>query len=272
MAVLVPVLLAGVALAGPAQGASRVSSRYLLRSLGSAPERAAGYDRAKFRLWVDADRDGCDTREEVLIKEAVVVPRVRSGCALVGGRWRSRYDGVAAGDPSRFDIDHLVPLNEAWQSGAWRWSPARRRAYANDLGYQASLIAVTASSNRSKGDQEPQDWMPPRAGYACTYVKQWVAVKWRWGLTVNAAERSYLRGRLRACGWPRVPKPSEPVVAVTDGGGGGGDGSGGGAGLDPKFAYCYQAVAAGYGPYVRGVDPEYDWYTDSDGDGVVCET
>ena len=123
--------------------------------LPGAREHVAGYDRAKFRLWVDADHDGCDTRDEVLIKEAVVKPRVGAGCTLQGGEWRSRYDGLVTKDPSSFDIDHMVPLNEAWQSGAWTWSAAKRQAFANDLGYQASLIAVSASSNRSKGDSEP---------------------------------------------------------------------------------------------------------------------
>jgi len=99
----------------------------------------------------------------VLIKEAADKPRVRSGCGLRGGAWWSRYDGVRTSDPSSFDVDHLVPLNEAWQSGAWTWSSAKRKAYANDLGYQASLIAVSASSNRSKSDRETQDWMPDPA-------------------------------------------------------------------------------------------------------------
>ena len=64
----------------------------------------------------------------------------------------------------------MVPLNEAWQSGAWKWTAAKRQAYANDLGYKASLIAVSASSNRSKGDREPQAWMPTRPGYQCAYA------------------------------------------------------------------------------------------------------
>ena len=160
--------LTGVA--APASAASTMSTRYLLNHLENGREHVAGYDRAKFRLWVDADGDGCDTRDEVLISEAQIKPRIRSGCELRRGRWFSRYDGVATRDASTFDIDHLVPLNEAWQSGAWTWSPATRRAYANDLGYQASLIAVSAHSNRSKGDREPQDWMPDRRAYACTYL------------------------------------------------------------------------------------------------------
>jgi hypothetical protein len=265
--------------AAAASSGSTMSSRVLLGQLSSAVEHVAGYDRDLFSLWADADGDGCDARAEVLIAEATTRPRVGAGCTLTGGRWRSKYDGLTTGDPSSFDIDHMVPLHEAWQSGAWRWSAATRKAYANDLGYQADLIAVSAHSNRSKGDREPQDWMAERAGYACTYVKQWVAIKWRWHLSVDAGERSFLARELRSCGWPRVPTPSRPTIRTGPAGGGSGSGGtggggtgGGGGGLDPRFDYCYTAIAAGYGPYYRGSDPEYAWYTDADGDGAVCES
>jgi hypothetical protein len=210
---LVATGLAGVA-AAPSAAVTTMSTRYMLNHLASASEHPAGYDRAKFTLWIDADHDGCDTRDEVLIQEATTRPHVGAGCALSGGKWRSRYDGVTTTDPSTFDIDHLVPLNEAWQSGAWKWSSATRKAYANDLGYRADLIAVTAHENRSKGDQEPQDWMPERSAYACTYVKNWVAVKWRWHLKVNATERAFLTSALANCGWPRVPKPTRPTIST----------------------------------------------------------
>lgn len=224
ISVAVAALLAatGLAAAEPAYAASNtVSTHYLVRYLPAAGEHVDGYDRTKFRLWVDADHDGCDTRDEVLIAEAVSKPGIGPGCTLRGGAWRSRYDGIRTSDPSTFDVDHLVPLDEAWQSGAWQWSPEKRQAYANDLGYKASLIAVTASSNRSKGDREPQDWMPARSGYQCAYVKRWVAVKWRWQLHVDSAERTWLTAELRACGWPRVAKPAFPHIASSSGGSGG---------------------------------------------------
>ena len=260
--------LTGVA--QPAAAARTMSTRYIVNHLGEGAEHAAGYDRSMFSLWSD-EGNGCDARDEVLIAEARTAPRVGAGCALSGGTWRSRYDGLSTGDASSFDIDHMVPLNEAWQSGAWSWSAATRKAYANDLGYGASLIAVSAHANRSKGDREPQDWMPERAVYACRYVRQWVAVKWRWHLTVNSAERAFLRAELRGCGWPRVPRPGRPSITM------GSTTTGGGtepapAGPDPRFDFCYHAIAAGYGPYHRGADPEYDWYTDSDSDGIVCES
>jgi hypothetical protein len=201
--------------AAPASAATgTMSSKSMLSQLVTTSEHTAGYDRAKFTLWTDADHDGCDTRDEVLIQEATTRPHVGAGCALTGGQWRSRYDGVTTNDPSTFDIDHLVPLNEAWKSGAWNWSSATRTAYANDLSYRADLIAVTAHENRSKGDREPQDWMPQRTAYACTYLKHWVAVKWRWHLTVNAAERSFLTSGLTTCGWPRDPRPTRPTISI----------------------------------------------------------
>ena len=210
--------------ATPASAATgTVSTRYLVHYLPAASEHVDGYDRAEFRLWVDSDHDGCDTRDEVLIAEALSKPRVGVGCSLSGGVWQSKYDGVRTADPSTFDIDHLVPLDEAWRSGAWRWTTTKRQAYANDLGYQASLIAVSASSNRSKGDREPQDWIPRRPGYQCIYAKRWVAVKWRWQLRVDAAERAWLGAELKACGWPRVAKPGTPLVPPA----GGSTGSGG---------------------------------------------
>ena len=185
IATLMSVLTAAATPSGAA--ARRVSTRLLLRQLPVAGEHARGYDRGKFPLWIDADHDGCDTRDEVLIAEAVIKPRVGSGCTLSGGKWRSPYDGVTTRNPSTFDIDHLVPLAEAWQSGAWRWTTATRQRYANDLGYGPDLVAVTAHANRSKGDSEPSDYLPPRRRFDCTYEAWWVAVKWRWRLSVDRA-------------------------------------------------------------------------------------
>ena len=221
----------GLATAEPVYASSTtVSTHYLVRYLPAAGEHADGYDRSKFRLWVDADHDGCDTRQEVLIAEALTKPKIGAGCTLRGGAWRSRYDGVRTSDPSTFDVDHMVPLDEAWQSGAWKWSPEKRQAYANDLGYKASLIAVTAASNGSKGDREPQDWMPARSGYQCAYVTRWVAVKWRWQLRVDSAERAWLTAELKACSWPRVVKPTFPQIPNSSSASGGSGGSSSGAG------------------------------------------
>ena len=117
-------------------------------------EDRTGYDRDLFHHWIDADGDGCDTRAEVLISEAEEAPTVGSGCSLSGGRWYSYYEGVSQTSASALDIDHMVPLAEAWDSGARSWTASRRESFANDLGDSHTLVGVTASLNRSKGDQE----------------------------------------------------------------------------------------------------------------------
>ena len=200
--------------AAPAD-AGTVDARTLLPELTSAAPHLTGYSRDLFRLWVDADGDGCDTREEVLLAEARTSPAILGGCRLAGGRWWSAYDARTATSASSLDIDHFVPLSEAWRSGAWRWSAATRQAYANDLGYALSLIAVSASTNRSKGDQDPSTWLPPFSGYRCTYVATWIAIKWRWRLAVDGVERIALRAGLVGCGAAtRVLRPSRAARAA----------------------------------------------------------
>lgn len=265
--------LAGIA--SPANAAVvRVSSRTLLSQLTVAGEHNTGYTRSRFQTWIDADHDGCNTRYEVLITEAVRKPHVGASCRLTGGKWFSKYDGVTTTDPSTFDIDHLVPLAEAWASGAYRWNADTRKRYANDLGYAPDLIAVSAHSNRSKGEKEPQAYLPPRKSYDCTYMANWVAVKWRWHLKVNSAEKVFLTSHLSTCGWPSVVKPGRPRIgtastSTTTSGSTGTSGSS--SGTDPRFGTCTEAKSYGYGPYYRGVDEEYYWYIDRDGDGIVCE-
>ncbi len=170
-----------------------------LRGLTIAPEQSSGYDRDLFRHWIDADRDGCDTRREVLIAESLTPVRVGSGCSLTGGRWFSAYDGVETTDASTFDIDHVVALKEAWDSGANSWTAERREAFANDLGNSFALIAVSASSNRSKSDKDPADWLPTRSSYKCTYVNDWIRVKKAWSLSVDQAEYDALARVLATC-------------------------------------------------------------------------
>lgn len=160
-------------------------------------ERPSGYRRELFTHWVDADGDQCNTREEVLIAESSSLPQVDPyGCKVVEGDWWSPYDDTVHTDPSELDIDHLVPLKEAWDSGAWAWSASKRRAYANDLSDPRPLIAVTAGVNRSKGDKDPSNWLPSNSAYVCTYVSDWVAVKSRWGLSMDASEFGRVRNVL----------------------------------------------------------------------------
>ncbi|MFE0773195.1 HNH endonuclease family protein [Streptomyces sp. NPDC058861] len=164
-------------------------------------EDRTGYTRDSFRHWntgLDA-ADGCNTRNEVLLAEAVQEPAVAAGCKLTGGKWVSYYDGVEVGEAGKLDIDHMVPLAEAWDSGASTWTSTRREAYANDQGAAASLVAVTARTNRSKADQDPATWMPPLPDAHCRYIGEWTATKLRWSLTVDQSEAEALRVYAEAC-------------------------------------------------------------------------
>ena len=242
----------------------RVRLRAAVRNLRVAAETPAGYARSKYRLWIDADGDCRDTRDEVLAQESQVKV---SGCDVRVGRWFSYYDRRTWTRASDVDIDHLVPLKEAWDSGAKRWNAATRTRYANDLADPRTLVAVTDNVNQSKSDQDPADWLPQYG--KCRYVAQWTAVKIRWSLKVDRAEKRTLRRVAAGCANVRLHVVKARIGrARTTSGTTGGTTSGS---LDPRFDYCYQAKDAGYGPYYQGVDPEYDWYTDADGDGIVCE-
>jgi hypothetical protein len=259
-----------------------------LQRLQVQPEaNSTSYNRDSFRHWIDADGDGCDAREEVLLAESKTKAKTGQGCALTSGKWISAYDNKPFTKASQLDIDHMVPLKEAWESGASDWTDAQREEFANDLDFGGSLIAVSASSNRSKGDKDPSQWIPSNRSYACTYGVSWAQVKIRWSLSIDSKELSALKGLLAKCPKSKLyavppiaipedvepnPEPSEPsntpepnatptpTPSPTSTGA-----------LDPKFSSCSAAKAAGYGPYVRGVDPEYDWYRDGDNDGTVCE-
>lgn len=172
----------------------RVRLRQAVRDLPVAREVRRGYDRDKFEHWVDADADCRDTRDEVLAQESRTPV---SGCDIVRGEWFSYYDGEVVRRSSELDIDHVVALAEAWDSGARRWTSGTRRRFANDLGDRRSLVAVTASTNRSKSDRDPAEWLPDRA--QCRYVGEWVAVKTRWSLTVDRVEKRALVRRASAC-------------------------------------------------------------------------
>ncbi|MFF9158270.1 HNH endonuclease family protein [Streptomyces sp. NPDC014846] len=170
-----------------------------LTQLPVRSEDRTGYVRTAFKHWVDADKDGCNTRAEVLKAEAVIAPEQINRCSLIGGGWYSAYDDRYIEGPSALDIDHLVPLAEAWDSGASAWTAGEREAYANDLGDDRALIAVSAASNRSKADQDPTTWLPPATGYRCQYATDWVADKARWGLSIDSAEQAALTDLLAGC-------------------------------------------------------------------------
>ncbi len=193
-------VVALVTVPAPPSRAATTYSEPLSQAVADLPVAAevrTGYLRAKFKHWVDADSDGCSTRSEVLIAEADDPVTVGSGCALSGGRWWSYYDAVSRTPSSVLDVDHMVPLAEAWDSGARRWSAATRERYANDLGDRRSLVAVSASVNRSKGDRDVAEWLPDNA--RCRYLREFVAVKHRWRLSVDQAEKDAMTSLAATC-------------------------------------------------------------------------
>ncbi|GAA3827945.1 HNH endonuclease family protein [Sphaerisporangium flaviroseum] len=160
------------------------------------PHAMTGYSRARFPHWIDQG-ELCSTREVVLERDGKDVSQDEQ-CRAVTGTWHSQYDGKTLTSAGAVDIDHLVPLANAWRSGADAWSAAKRREFANDL-TNPQLIAVSATSNRAKGDQNPAQWKPPLRSYWCTYARAWTDVKHRYGLAVTAPEKTALKDMLDTC-------------------------------------------------------------------------
>ncbi|WP_240641209.1 HNH endonuclease family protein [Nocardioides ferulae] len=186
----------------PAHAASFSGSlAQAVAAVPTAAEQNSGYDRSLFPHWVDANGDCQSTRAEVLISEAepdAPITFTTSGsCTVATGRWFSYYDRVSWTAASDVDIDHMVPLAEAWGSGARGWSTSRRQAFANDLGDYRTLVGVTDNVNQSKSDQDPATWLPTYD--KCRYVAEWVAVKIRWGLSADSAEKSVLNQYAASC-------------------------------------------------------------------------
>ncbi|GAA2626438.1 HNH endonuclease family protein [Actinomadura fulvescens] len=200
--------------AGAAAIAAAAPPPLLVEAITQLPvsqENRAGYKRTSFRHWIDADRDGCHTRHEVLLAEAIQAPDQGARCALSGAVWWSYYDDITITEPAQLDVDHLVPLAEAWDSGASAWDAARRQAYANDLDDARHLVAVTARSNRQKADQDPATWLPPHPAARCRYAIEWVSVKRRWQLAVDNAEKTALHTLAGGC--PGAHLTTDPAAA-----------------------------------------------------------
>jgi hypothetical protein len=165
-----------------------------------------GYSRDLFPHWSDAQEYGwrlpaggtpdpgsCDAalirdgRDEV----------VGSGCSVGSGRWFDPYTGNTYTDPLDIDIDHIVPLANAWRSGAASWDPAKRERFAN---VPPDVLAVEDNANQAKGDKGPAAWKPPRRAYHCVYSKKWTNIKHQWKLSVTREEKSALKQMLSTCG------------------------------------------------------------------------
>lgn len=183
-------------------------------------EQSEGYDRDLFTFGDAVDDRGCRTRALVLIRDSLTPAQVDPvGCAVVAGDWYSVYDGVTWSDPAELEIDHVVALKEAWDSGAWGWTPERRSAFGNDLEDLRSLRAVTADVNMAKASADPSNWIPPSAGFVCAFLADWVSIKARWGLSMDQSEHGRIRNVMndRCPGqtiapWPDPPTAGPPVI------------------------------------------------------------
>jgi hypothetical protein len=193
------VVAAGLLVAGlavPAEAAAATVYQAPLRTavlgLPVAAEVNAGYDRDRyFGVWGDTNGDCQNTRQEVLVQESKgAVTYTNRGCMASRGRWVTTWDNGVHTSATEVEVDHLVPVHEAWGSGARYWSQARRVAFYNDLGDSRTLNVQTAALNHSKRASGPERWLPPKN--RCAYITQWVAVKIRWGLSVNITEKAAL--------------------------------------------------------------------------------
>ncbi|WP_327189128.1 HNH endonuclease family protein [Streptomyces xinghaiensis] len=182
--------------APPTPPSASTARSYLSQLTVRAEGSSSGYSRDLFPHW-STQSGSCNTREVVLERDGTNVEQ-NSSCAAVSGTWRSPYDGGVWTAASDVDIDHVVPLAEAWRSGASSWTTSKRQGFANDL-TRAQLIAVTDNVNQSKGDKDPAEWMPPSSGYHCMYARMWVQVKHYYALSVDSAEKSALSGVLNGC-------------------------------------------------------------------------
>jgi hypothetical protein len=193
-AVLATSLAAAPASATPPNIPSATTARSQLGALTVATQGSmSGYSRELFPHWITIS-GSCNTRETVLKRDGSNVV-TGSDCAATSGTWYSPYDGATWSAASDVDIDHVVPLAEAWRSGASSWTTSKRQSFANDL-TRPQLIAVTDNVNQSKGDQDPSTWQPSRTAYRCTYARMWIGVKYYWDLTLQSAEKTALQNAL----------------------------------------------------------------------------
>ncbi|TQS32553.1 hypothetical protein Golomagni_07127 [Golovinomyces magnicellulatus] len=142
--------------------------------------------------------DGYSRENEYVLKRDGDGVQVNNACTATAGTWKSPYDGATWKNASDIDIDHMVPLKNAWVSGASAWTTEQRKAFANDI-TRPQLWAVTNSVNRSKGDKSPDSWKPPLKTFYCIYAKSWIQVKSHYELHITSAEKTALSGMLDSC-------------------------------------------------------------------------
>ena len=232
---------------------------------GRAPK--TGYSRAQFGdAWSDIDHNGCDTRNDILNRDLTAKQHKNSrGCVVISGILNDPYTGkvinfMRGKDTSeQVQIDHVVALSDAWQSGAQEISAQERLQLAND---PENLLAVDGPANQQKSDSDAATWLPANASFRCSYVARQIRVKAKYHLWVKPAEKEAMINVLTPCTGAAakpapVPQADAPPPAQNPA---------------PALAFqtCADARAAGYRNMHRGA-PGYSEHLDRDGDGIACE-
>ena len=277
------------AAAAAAQPQTALATAVLLPVKGRAPK--TGYDRDLYgQAWKDVDRNGCDTRNDILRRDLTdqVLKPGTNGCVVASGTLLDPYSGkpiafVRGQDTSSaVQIDHVVALSDSWQKGAQQWDTAKREAFGND---PLNLLAADGPLNQQKGDGDTATWLPPNKAFRCAYVARQVGVKYTYGLWVTQAEQDAMVGVLSTCpteplpagsAVPPLPVVEAPAVVVEPP-----RRTSPGAPVAPAvpaapapvtgpFANCTEAWAAGAAPVHIG-DPGYAPKLDRDSDGIGCE-
>ena len=205
------VLLALLLTSIPTQSASANEPTALavlnqLEVKGRAPK--TGYSRAAFTHWSDLNRDGCDSRNEILKRDLtqIVFKTGTRDCKVISGQLYDPFSGktlIFSSSKSTVDIDHLVSLSNAWQTGAAYFDKKTRESLAND---PLNLLAVDAKLNRQKGDADAATWLPPLKSFRCEYVARQVAVKAKYLLWITSAERDTILKVLDNCPGQLIPE------------------------------------------------------------------
>lgn len=192
----------------PSETSSLQSQLNSLLIKGRAPK--TGYSRDQFgSAWIDVDRNGCDTRNDILNRDLTYIIHKpgTSNCVVQSGNFydpytATQFEFVKSSYGSPIEIDHIVSLSDAWQKGAQQWDSQTRKDFAND---PLNLTATSSSANRSKSDSDAASWLPPNKDIRCAFIARQIAVKSAYQLWVTQAEFNAMKSVLRMC-------PDQPIA------------------------------------------------------------
>ncbi|GIG53666.1 S-layer homology domain-containing protein [Demequina activiva] len=178
----------------PATAASGVSAQTVLDTLAVASESSTSPDDDAFLRWDEPDGTGCTVLDDVLVAESTTA--TDGGCPVTSGSWTSPWDGEVRTAAADMSVVHLVPIDEAWKSGADTWSALLRERYAMETEWDPTLVAVTTEAADARAGADPGTWMPEGDAASCAYVGDWLTVKLRWDLAVDPLEHAAIQNML----------------------------------------------------------------------------